>query len=307
MAYFPKEYFQGETRDDFYIEPMMKCAWAAEIEVLEVVVKICERHDIRYFADYGTLLGAVRHQGFIPWDDDMDISMLRSDYERFLKIAPAELPEGWQLLSIHNNPFHHQLHAIIRNGLKINYSPEYLNRFHGCPYSVGLDLFPLDVLAPTVEEDHMICELLRILVYTAQISEDNLQQALSLLPDIETLCHITLDPTQKLKPQLMRAADYVCQIYNTSGGTDISHYATHANSGAKLRLKAEWYQDCIVLPFETITVTAPAGYDEILKVNYGNYMTPVRGTQTHDYPFWKKQERILAECLMEQNNTKENK
>ena len=81
----------------------------------------------------------------------------------------------------------------------------------------------------------------------------------------------------------------------------------HADSGEKLRLKAEWYQECIVLPFETITVTAPAGYDEILKVNYGDYMTPVRGTQAHDYPFWKKQERILAECLMEQNNTKENK
>lgn len=50
----------------FYIEPMMKCAWAAEIEVLEVVAEICNRHNIQYFADYGTLLGAVRHKGFIP-------------------------------------------------------------------------------------------------------------------------------------------------------------------------------------------------------------------------------------------------
>lgn len=307
MANFPPNYFQGEIRDDFYIEPMMKCAWAAEIEVLEVVAEICNRHNIQYFADYGTLLGAVRHKGFIPWDDNIDISMFRSDYERFLKIAPAELPSGWQILNIHNNPFHHQLHTIVRSGLKINYSPDYLNRFHGCPYSVGLDLFPLDVLAPAPDEDHALCELLRILVYTAQVSEENPEQTLSLLPDIENLCHITLDPSQKLKPQLMKAADSLSQIYNTSGGSDISHYASHADSGEKLRLKAEWYQECIVLPFETITVTAPAGYDEVLKVNYGDYMTPVRGTQAHDYPFWKKQERILAECLMEQNNTKENK
>ena len=153
MANFPPNYFQGEIRDDFYIEPMMKCAWAAEIEVLEVVAEICNRHNIQYFADYGTLLGAVRHKGFIPWDDDIDISMFRSDYERFLKIAPAELPSGWQILNIHNNPFHHQLHTIVRSGLKINYSPDYLNRFHGCPYSVGLDLFPLDVLAPAPDED----------------------------------------------------------------------------------------------------------------------------------------------------------
>ena len=61
MANFPPNYFQGEIRDDFYIEPMMKCAWAAEIEVLEVVAEICNRHNIQYFADYGTLLGAVRH------------------------------------------------------------------------------------------------------------------------------------------------------------------------------------------------------------------------------------------------------
>lgn len=52
MANFPPNYFQGEIRDDFYIEPMMKCAWAAEIEVLEVVAEICNRHNIQYFADY---------------------------------------------------------------------------------------------------------------------------------------------------------------------------------------------------------------------------------------------------------------
>lgn len=51
MANFPPNYFQGEIRDDFYIEPMMKCAWAAEIEVLEVVAEICNRHNIQYFAD----------------------------------------------------------------------------------------------------------------------------------------------------------------------------------------------------------------------------------------------------------------
>lgn len=72
---------------------------------------------------------------------------------------------------------------------------------------MGLDLFPLDVLAPAPDEDHALCELLRILVYTAQVSEENPEQTLSLLPDIENLCHITLDPSQKLKPQLMKAAD----------------------------------------------------------------------------------------------------
>ena len=79
------EYYQGETRDGFYIEPMMKCAWAAHLEVLRKIDIICRENDIRYFADWGTLLGAIRHKGYIPWDDDLDICMLRPDLERFLE------------------------------------------------------------------------------------------------------------------------------------------------------------------------------------------------------------------------------
>lgn len=296
MAYFPKDYFQGETRDGFYIEPMMKCAWAAMVEVLEVFAEICDKHNLRYFAAYGTLLGAVRHQGFIPWDDDIDIFMLRGDYERFLEIAPAELPNGWCALSIHNNPFHDQLHALVKNSNKIDYSPEYLQRFHGCPYSVGLDLFPLDIFAPTPEEDRTICELLKILVYSAQLYEDSPIQAQALLPEIEEMCNVTLDPARNIKNQLMQLADRFSRIYNTTGSNTIVCYAPHAGSSEKA-LQSAWFQDSIALPFETITVSVPAGYDAVLKQYYGDYMTPVRGTQSHDYPFYKKQERILAECL----------
>ena len=303
MAYFPKDYFQGETRDGFYIEPMMKCAWAAMVEVLEVFAEICDKHNIPYFAAYGTLLGAVRHQGFIPWDDDMDICMFREDYEHFLEIAPAEFPAGWGVLSIHNNPFHDQLHALVKNTNKIDYSPEHLKRFHGCPYSVGLDLFPLDVMAPTPEEDQTICELLKILVYTAQLYEKSPLQAQQLLPDIEGMCNVTLDPSQNIKNQLMQLADQISRIYNTTNGIDIINYALHASS-SEPELQATWFQDSISLPFETVTISAPVGYDAVLKQYFGNYMIPVQGTQSHEYPFYKKQERILAECLVDMRREK---
>ncbi|MDO5402264.1 MAG: LicD family protein, partial [Eubacteriales bacterium] len=70
---FPKSYFEDEVRDGFYVPAMMKRAWAAQLQVLEDVDKVCRDNDIQYFAEWGTLLGAVRHHGFIPWDDDMDI------------------------------------------------------------------------------------------------------------------------------------------------------------------------------------------------------------------------------------------
>lgn len=66
MLDFPAHFFREETRDDFRIEEMMKRAWAAQLEVLAVIEQICDQYDLQYFADWGTLLGAVRHKGFIP-------------------------------------------------------------------------------------------------------------------------------------------------------------------------------------------------------------------------------------------------
>ena len=77
MLQFEDSFFEGETRHDFFIEPMMKRAWAASMEVLAEIDRICKKHEIKYFAYWGTLLGAVRHKGFIPWDDDIDIAIDR--------------------------------------------------------------------------------------------------------------------------------------------------------------------------------------------------------------------------------------
>ena len=89
----PGGYLNGEIRDGFYVESTMKKAWAAEIEVLNEVDRICRQHDIQYFADWGTLLGTIRHKGFVPWDDDMDITMKREDYTRFCQIVRLEQGE----------------------------------------------------------------------------------------------------------------------------------------------------------------------------------------------------------------------
>ena len=119
LVQYPESYFEGEERDGFYIEPMMKKAWAAQIEVLLEVQKVCEKNGIQYFAEYGTMLGAVRHKGFIPWDDDLDICMRREDYMKFISVVERDLPKDFVVLNIHTEPTFTDLLTRVVNGKSI--------------------------------------------------------------------------------------------------------------------------------------------------------------------------------------------
>ena len=77
--------------------------WATEQEILDVIHQVCTEHGLRYSLAYGTLIGAVRHKGFIPWDDDMDVGMLRDDYEKFLQVAPGEIEGKYELMNAEIN------------------------------------------------------------------------------------------------------------------------------------------------------------------------------------------------------------
>ena len=72
---FDESYFEAEVRDGFYVPGVMKRYWAAQLEIMNDIAKVCAEYEIKWFANYGTLIGAVRHGGYIPWDDDLDIGM----------------------------------------------------------------------------------------------------------------------------------------------------------------------------------------------------------------------------------------
>ncbi|MCR5687230.1 MAG: LicD family protein [Lachnospiraceae bacterium] len=137
------EFYEDEVIEGFYVPSMLKKAWGAQLDVLKETDRVCREHDIPYFADWGTLLAAIRHGGYIPWDDDIDISMRRRDYERFLEVS-SELPDGFKVMNYKNHPGHHFFVARVVGKPRICFEKDHLERFHGFPYIAGLDLYILD-------------------------------------------------------------------------------------------------------------------------------------------------------------------
>ena len=133
-----------------------------QLEILKYVNDFCLKNKIRYSIAYGTALGAVRHKGFIPWDDDMDICMKRQDYNRFLRIAEKEMPDGYQLFNISSDKDNDNMLTRIINSREIRFDKEYIHKYNGFPFIVGIDIFPLDFIAPNEDDDDFQCEIIKI-------------------------------------------------------------------------------------------------------------------------------------------------
>ena len=141
---FTEEYFKDEMRSGFLVTECMKRYWAASLKTLEIFDEICSRHNLSYWADCGTLLGAFRHHGFIPWDDDIDLAMPRTDYNNFLKIAQKELPEGYFVSTTDSKNHSYNGITVIINHTGTLFSADILGTYYNCPFPVGFDLYPYD-------------------------------------------------------------------------------------------------------------------------------------------------------------------
>lgn len=274
-----KSYFEDEVRDGFYVPSDIKHAWAAQLEVLKDVDEVCRKHNIQYFAEWGTLLGAVRHHGYIPWDDDMDICMKRQDYNRFLQIAEKEMSEGYQLFNINSDKENDNMLTRIISGRTIRLDKAYLEKYNGFPFSVGLDIFPLDFIAPTKEDDDFQCELIKIVNDVAQFGREvnamdteATKEILDIFEEhiqkVEQLCGINIDRNKDIVQQMNVLIDRLSSLYTEEESEYITIMAIWVDNRS-YKLPKEYYQKSIRLPFENIDIPVPYAYDSILKKNMG--------------------------------------
>lgn len=306
MLDFSPEFFLEEEREGFTVSSTMKAFWAAGLEVLREISEVCERHGLQWYAAYGTLLGAIRHEGYVPWDDDLDIWMKREDYNKFIEIASKELPEGYLVESPLNETGYKEFHSCVFNSTSISVNEERLRKYHGCPFMVGVDIFPLDYLPDNEEErqgQRAIFDVLFLSVMLLKKEERDEEEEISLqdaLDTIEEVCGVDLHREKRkglgLASDINKIANQLCESFHEEDGDYLVMYMDYASWEHKI-YKKEWFAEVIHQPFEEFLIPVPIGYDEILKRIYGDYSIRVNASAMHEYPLYNKQLKYLRDMI----------
>ncbi len=130
-----------------YAPEMLEKLHKTQIQILSDFQTVCDKYGFQYFVVFGTALGAVRHKGFIPWDDDIDVGMMRDDYEKFLQVAENELSEHYQIMSTLKDERHAV--AVTKLQRKGTQFISHISKDLKSDQFIFLDIFPYDYLAPT--------------------------------------------------------------------------------------------------------------------------------------------------------------
>ena len=279
MIKIDDSYLEDEIRDGFYIPSMTKRTWAMELTVLDLIDSICSKHNITYFADWGTYLGAIRHKGFVPWDDDLDICMHRNELNKFLAVAKEELPEGYSVMSFHNNDYSWKfIYNIVPND-HMCFTPEYLKSHYSFPYIVAIDIFIIDNISDDDSIEQSRNEQVKRLLNEA----DKISLSEQSEPDKLNKMRALYDEAEKL---LQRENEHDTERVVQKVPWGVYHNRTYDKSD---------FINAVRVPFEMTSVPVPLCFNKILSSKYGNFMNIVFGGGGHNYPYYIGQKKALKE------------
>ena len=258
-----------------YNTKKLKDAQDASLEILLEVDRICRKHGIRYMLDSGTLLGAVRHKGFIPWDDDVDLAMTRENFELFRKAAEEELADSMQLVMPDSfqggEVFYDFTPRIIYLNSRRHVVSEEMDFYEGKLNHLWADIFILDNIPDRGLADSMTCLRQKILYGYAMAHRYHLDLSKYSESDRRKVEFLTKRGKNRSMKEIFREQEALSVKYNDRQ-TSRLYYSNYQPDFMQDTIEREWIGELTELEFEGHMLMAPKGWHEVLTVIYGDYM-----------------------------------
>lgn len=278
----PEKFYEEEIRQGYRISREMKEVWGASIDMALKFVDVCQRNSLKCWMDSGTLLGAVRHKGFIPWDDDIDFVMLRKDYDKLIKIADKEFKEPYFFQTTYSDDDYYCGHAQLRNMQTASFSRSEMNRNH-CK-GIDIDIFVLDgfIEYPMLRFLHRTTTMLIKKSLRGYLSKngDNKSFGKKLIAGFSKAIYSVI-PYRKafaLYEQLFRMID-------ADKSKRVSVIAYKYSNKRRIRLRSS-YESMQWMTFEHISLPAPNNTDDALRCYFGkDYMVPLHFPTAHGHKY----------------------
>ena len=243
-----------------------------DIDIVKEVLRICEKYDLQYYMLGGTMLGAIRHKGFIPWDDDIDLGMKRDDYELFLEVAPQELSSHLKLVNYRTDPnYMYYITRILDTQTKV--IEERIGNENKYTHA-SIDIFPID----GTPNNRLLRKIyyFRVMYHRALMSlcyKDSIDRKRRRSKKEKLLLWIMEHiPVEKLTTPYKQKCkiDKLLRKQKVEG----SQYIGNIMGAYRTReiVPAEYYGEGALYPFEDIQLRGLSMYHEYLTYTYGDYM-----------------------------------
>ncbi len=254
----------------------------ANLDILRAIDGICRRHNIVYMLDSGTLLGAVRHKGFIPWDDDADVVFRREEFEAFRRVCPGELPEKMELIMPDSyrggKAFYDFVPRIIyRNSRRYSGNDPDQDFYEGKLNHLWVDLFIIDRL-PDSAIGSRICRLKQQIAFGLGMGHRR-KIDFKKYKGLQKLEVGVLSGVGRLIPmplifrlQEKWARKYTDQVNRTGHITEKSFFSNYQPDFQYCVADNAWEEPAIEFPFEGESFLGPKDWDKVLTMLYGDYM-----------------------------------